>query len=132
MIIGLVQARLGSTRLPNKVIKELAGKPMIEILLTRLSKSSEISKIVVATSTRPENDHLQMLVESLGYECTRGSEKDVLSRFYKSAKKNNADTVVRITGDCPLVDPDMVDECIESIRVLIDDFDEYQNEEDWG
>ena len=68
MIIGLVQARLGSTRLPNKVIKELAGKPMIEILLTRLSKSSEISKIVVATSTRPENDHLQMLVESLGYE----------------------------------------------------------------
>jgi glutamate-1-semialdehyde 2,1-aminomutase len=125
MIIGLVQARLGSTRLPNKVIKELAGKPMIEILLTRLSKSSEISKIVVATSTRPENDHLQMLVESLGYECTRGSEKDVLSRFYKSAKKNNADTVVRITGDCPLVDPDMVDECIRNFQLL--EVDYYSN-----
>jgi spore coat polysaccharide biosynthesis protein SpsF (cytidylyltransferase family) len=86
-VIAIVQARLGSTRLPNKVIKEIAGKPMIEILLTRLSQSKEINQIVVATSTKRENDNLQILVESLGYECTRGSENDVLNRFYSSAKK---------------------------------------------
>ena len=118
-VIAIVQARLGSTRLPNKVIKEIVGKPMIEILLTRLSQSKEINQIVVATSTERENDNLQILVESLGYECTRGSENDVLNRFYSSAKKIGADVVLRITGDCPLVDSEMVDTCIKEFKSLI-------------
>jgi glutamate-1-semialdehyde 2,1-aminomutase len=99
--------------LPGKVLKPIVGKSMIELLLTRLSKSSELDEIVVATSKDAKNDELQLVVESLGYRCTRGSEKDVLSRFYESAKFIGADVVVRITGDCPLVDSKLVDECIK-------------------
>ena len=112
-VVALVQARMGSTRLPGKVLKPIVGKSMIELLLTRLSKSSELDEIVVATSKDAKNDELQLVVESLGYRCTRGSEKDVLSRFYESAKFIGADVVVRITGDCPLVDSKLVDECIK-------------------
>ena len=121
-IAAIVQARLGSTRLPNKVIKEIVGRPMIEILLTRLSQSKEINQIVVATSNKRENDNLKILVESLGYECIRGSENDVLSRFYRSAKKIGADVVLRITGDCPLVDSEMVDTCIKEFKSLAVDY----------
>ena len=115
-IVALVQARMGSTRLPGKVLKSIVGKPMIELLLTRLSQSNELDEIVVATSDKDQNDQLQSVVESLGYQCTRGSEKDVLGRFYESAKSVNADVIVRITGDCPLVDPVLVDECIEGFK----------------
>ena len=85
-VVALVQARMGSTRLPGKVLKTIVNKPMIELLLTRLSQSSELNEIVVATSDDRQNDQLQLVVESLGFSCTRGSEKDVLSRFYESAK----------------------------------------------
>jgi glutamate-1-semialdehyde 2,1-aminomutase len=115
-IVALVQARMGSIRLPGKVLKSIVGKPMIELLLTRLSQSNELDEIVVATSDKDQNDQLQSVVESLGYQCTRGSEKDVLGRFYESAKSVNADVIVRITGDCPLVDPVLVDECIEGFK----------------
>jgi glutamate-1-semialdehyde 2,1-aminomutase len=114
--VALVQARMGSTRLPGKVLKMIAGKPMIELLLTRLSQSSELDSIVVATSEASQNDQLQSIVESLGYQCTRGAEKDVLDRFYQSAKSVDADIVVRITGDCPLVDPALVDLCIQGFK----------------
>ena len=97
-IVALVQARMGSTRLPGKVLKFIIGKPMIELLLTRLSQSSELDEIVVVSSEESQNDQLQYVVESLGYQCIRGSEKDVLKRFYKAAKLVDADVVVRITG----------------------------------
>ena len=115
-VVALVQARMGSTRLPGKVLKPIVGKPMIELLLARLSQSSELDEIVVATSKNAKNDELQSVVESLGYRCTRGSEKDVLSRFHESATFVGADIVVRITGDCPLVDSELVDECIKSYK----------------
>jgi len=115
-VVALVQARMGSTRLPGKVLKSIVGKPMIELLLARLSQSSELDEIVVATSEEKQNDHLQAVVESLGFRCTRGSEKDVLSRFYESAKFVGADVIVRITGDCPLVDPALVDHCIKGYK----------------
>jgi len=100
-IVALVQARMGSTRLPGKVLKSIVDKAMIELLLARLSQSSELDEIVVATSEEKQNDHLQVVVKSLGFRCTRGSEKNVLSRFYESAKFVGADVIVRITGDCP-------------------------------
>ena len=112
-IVALVQARMGSTRLPGKVLKSIVNKPMIELLLTRLSQSSELDEIVVAASEETQNDELQSVVESLGYRCTRGSEKNVLNRFYESAKATGAGVIVRITGDCPLVDSRLVDECIQ-------------------
>jgi len=115
-VLALVQARMGSTRLPGKVLKTIVNKPMIELLLTRLSQSSELNEIVVATSDDRQNDQLQLVVESLGFSCTRGSEKDVLSRFYESAKFSGADIIVRITGDCPLVDSILVDECIKGYK----------------
>ena len=115
-VVALVQARMGSTRLPGKVLKSIVGKPMIELLLTRLSQSTELDEIVLATSEEKQNDQLQSVVESLGYRCIRGSEKDVLNRFYKSAKCVGADVIVRITGDCPLVDAALVDQCIQGYR----------------
>ena len=111
-IIALVQARIGSTRLPGKVLKKIVNRPVIDLLLTRLSESKKIDQIVVATSKNTKDDTLKDVVESLGYDCFRGSEDDVLKRFYDAAKKYNADIVVRITGDCPLVDANLVDTCI--------------------
>jgi len=113
-IIALVQARMNSTRLPGKVLKIISGRTMIDLLLCRLSQSNELDEIVVATSINKQDDELQLMVESLGYKCTRGSEKDVLNRFYESAKSLDAEVIVRITGDCPLVDPKLVDESIKS------------------
>jgi len=116
-VVALVQARMGSTRLPGKVLRTIVGKPMIELLLTRLSQSNELDEIVVVTSTNAKNDELQSVVESLGYRCIRrGNEKDVLSRVYDSAAFVGAEVVVRITGDCPLVDSKLVDECIKNYK----------------
>lgn len=111
-VVAIIQARLGSTRLPNKVMKEVNGKPLIEILLSRLSKSKSINQIVIATSINKENDLLQKFVEKLGYKVYRGSEQNVLERYYLAAKETGADVVIRITGDCPLIDPKVVDEVV--------------------
>jgi len=115
-IVALIQARMGSTRLPNKVMKPVGGVPMIELLLSRLSASKEIDQIVVATSTDNRNKPLVEHVRYLGYSCEQGSENDVLDRYVKSAGTHYADVVVRITGDCPLVDPELVDECIQGFK----------------
>jgi glutamate-1-semialdehyde 2,1-aminomutase len=110
--VAIVQARMGSTRLPNKVMKPIGGRPMIELLLERLAQSTELDQIVVATSTNDRNKPLADQVENLGYVCVRGSEDDVLDRFVMAARQVEADVIVRITGDCPLVDPGLVDEAI--------------------
>jgi|TARA_B100001964_G_C14241996_1_gene605481 glutamate-1-semialdehyde 2,1-aminomutase len=110
--VAIVQARMGSIRLPNKVMKPIIGIPMIEILLKRLNKSKLIDQIVLATSTDKKNRPLVDQVERIGFTCMQGSELDVLDRYIKAAKQFNADAIVRITGDCPLVDPVLVDECI--------------------
>lgn len=115
-IVAIVQARMGSTRLPNKVMKQIDGMPMIELLLARLSRSKEIDEILVATSEDARNQPLADHVAALGYQCYRGSENDVLSRYYQAAKAADADIVIRITGDCPLVDPELVDQCIQRFR----------------
>ena len=120
--VAIVQARMGSTRLPGKVLKNIVGKPMIELLLARLSKSKELDEIVVATSKDAANDTLQSTVISLGYKCFRGSEKDVLNRYYETSKTLGADIIVRITGDCPLIDPELVDECVQGFKNLKVDY----------
>jgi spore coat polysaccharide biosynthesis protein SpsF (cytidylyltransferase family) len=112
MIIAFVQARMGSIRLPNKVMKLVNGKPLIEYLLLRVAKAKLIDKVVVATSVNSNNDTLVSFVNSLGFETFRGSEQDVLSRFYEAAKFHNATTVLRITADCPLVDSFLIDSLI--------------------
>ena len=115
MTIAFVQARMGSIRLPNKVMKLVNGKPLIEYLLLRVSKAKLIDKVVVATSVNSNNDPLVSFVNSIGFEAYRGSEQDVLSRFYEAAKFYNATTVLRITADCPLVDPVLIDSLIDCL-----------------
>lgn len=114
--VAIVQARMGSTRLPNKVMKPIGGIPMIEVLLTRLARAKEVNEIMVATSVDPRNQPLADHVNALGYRCHRGSENDVLHRYLQAAKSANADIVVRITGDCPLVDPGLVDEVVRQFK----------------
>jgi glutamate-1-semialdehyde 2,1-aminomutase len=114
--IAIVQARMGSTRLPNKVMKTIGEKPMIELLLQRLARAAEIDEIVVATSEDARNLPLVQCVRALGYRCVQGSENDVLDRFHRAAQTAGADIVVRITGDCPLVDPALVDEAVRGFK----------------
>jgi len=113
-IIAIVQARMGSTRLPNKVMLKV-GKDltMIEALLLRLSRSKKVDKIVLATSTDIQNQTLVNHVNQLSYDTYKGDENDVLGRYYKAALKYKADVIVRITGDCPLIDPDVIDSVIK-------------------
>ena len=112
--IAIVQARMGSTRFPRKVMRPINGVPMIELLLRRLAKAKRISQTILATSDDPRNQPLVDHVRSLGYEVFQGSENDVLDRFYQAAKLYCPEAVVRITGDCPLIDPDLVDQVIEA------------------
>lgn len=115
-IIAVVQARMGSTRLPEKVMRPIAGVPMIELLLRRLARSRRIDKIVLATSIDPRNDRLAAHVRGMGHEVYRGSEADVLDRYLQAVSPQRPEAVVRITGDCPLVDPALVDEVIAAFE----------------
>ncbi len=111
-IVAVIQARMGSTRLPGKVMMPICGTPMIGLLLERLAVATLINQIVLVTSKDPRNDPLADYVCELGYLVYRGSEDDVLDRYYHAAKEVEADVVVRITGDCPLIDPVVVSEVI--------------------
>lgn len=112
-VVAIVQARMGSTRLPNKVMKLIDGAPMIELLLARLAQAKRVDQIVLATSSDERNIPLVEHVQKLGYTCIQGSESDVLDRYLVAARQACAEVVVRITGDCPLIDPALVDEAIE-------------------
>ena len=113
-VVAIVQARLTSTRLPNKVLKDISGKPMLWHLLERLKFSHKIDSVVLAIPDSSENDRLADFARELGLPCFRGSEKDVLSRYYNAAKKYDAREIVRITADCPLIDPRVTDSVIEA------------------
>lgn len=115
-VLALVQARMGSTRLPDKVMLQINGVPIIELLLSRLSLAREINEIVVATSVDARNKPLVDHVHMLGYACESGSEDDVLDRFVQAAHKHSADVIVRITADCPLTDPALVDEAVRGFK----------------
>jgi glutamate-1-semialdehyde 2,1-aminomutase len=110
--VAIVQARMGSTRFPNKVMQPVNGVPLIGLLLQRLSRAKRVEQVVLATSTDSRNAPLISYVEGLGYLVYQGSENDVLDRYYRAAVQSQADVIVRITGDCPLLDPNLVDEVI--------------------
>ncbi len=111
-VLAIVQARMGSTRFPDKVMQPIDGTPMIEVLLARLSKSRAIDRIVLATSVDTRNQPLVDHVRQLGFDVFQGSEQDVLDRFYQAARPHQPTVVVRVTGDCPLIDPAIVDQVI--------------------
>lgn len=114
--LAIVQARMGSTRLPQKVMMPIRGVPLIEWLLRRLSRCTQLDQIVVATSTNTNNHVLVDCVEKLGFVTSRGSEDDVLDRYYQAAKQFRPDIIVRITADCPLMDPALVDELVSAFK----------------
>lgn len=124
-IVAIVQARMGSRRLPGKVMELISGKPVIEILLTRLSRSQTISQIVLATPNDLKNKPLQEVAETLGIECFLGSEEDVLTRYLQAAEKYHADVIVRVTGDCPIVDAGLLDTMVQEFKK--DDVDYLSN-----
>ncbi len=111
-ITAVIQARMGSTRFPNKVMRAISGTPLIGLMLERLAKAKCVEQIVLATSTAPINEPLATYVRELGYIVYCGSENDVLDRYYQAAREVKADIVVRVTGDCPLIDPVIVDAVI--------------------
>lgn len=112
MICAIIQARMESTRLPNKVMRKLSGKPVLWHVVNRAEKSRYIEKIVIATTTNKEDDIVSSFCRKNGLDFFRGSENDVLDRFYQCAKEFKIETVVRITSDCPLHDPKVIDKVI--------------------
>ena len=114
--VAIIQARMGSTRLPGKVMRLVNGRPLIELLLLRLSQATEVDEIVLAIPVGSIDDDLASFVTDMGYKCFRGSELDVLDRYIKAGRGSFADIGVRITGDCPLIDPGLVDKCIRMFK----------------
>ena len=112
-IAAIVQARMTSTRLPGKVLMEIVGKPMLWHVVNRLKFSKKLDNIILAIPNTKENDILEKFAKNNKIKYFRGSEEDVLSRYYEAAKKFDIDVVVRITSDCPLIDPEIVDVVIE-------------------
>lgn len=112
MMVAIVQARLNSTRLPAKVLLDLAGAPVLSRVIERLRRARKIDRIVVATTTADRDDAVVDMCARLDVGCFRGAELDVLNRYYRAAVAEQAEAVVRITSDCPLIDPEIVDEAI--------------------
>ena len=104
---------MGSSRLPGKVLKEINGRPMLSYMLERVSACKGVSKVVVATSVGPEDDPIIEFCKKERIRYFRGSLEDVLDRYYQTAKKINCDAVVRMTADCPLIDPQVIETIID-------------------
>ncbi len=112
--VAIIQARMGSTRFPGKVLKHILGKPMLERMIERVKRAKLIDQIVVATTTNPQDNSITRLTDSLNISSFRGSATDVLSRYYLAAKKYHADIIVRLTGDCPVIDPVIIDTVVKT------------------
>lgn len=110
----IIQARMGSSRLPGKIIKDLVGRPMLLHLVERVRQARRLDEVIVATSDGMSDDPVEKLLGENGIPCFRGDEDDVLSRYVGAARLADADVVVRITGDCPLIDPVTVDRVLEA------------------
>ena len=111
-IIAIVQARMGSTRLPGKVMMNLIGKPMLVHELSRIARAKRISSFVVATTTSPSDDCIVNVCKEHDWHYFRGSEPDVLDRYYQCAKQFDADIIIRLTADCPLIEPTIIDKVV--------------------
>jgi len=107
-VVAIIQARMGSTRLPGKVLHLLKGRSVLSHVIERVTMAREVDSIVVATTEKPEDDLIVDEAKYCGAAVFQGSEHDVLSRYYHSAKESSADVIVRITSDCPVIDPEVI------------------------
>ncbi|MGA9533696.1 MAG: glycosyltransferase family protein [Anaerolineales bacterium] len=106
-VVAIIQARMGSSRLPGKVLADLVGQPMLSHVLRRAARIPDVDRCLVATTTSENDQPIVDLCAELGVKCFRGHPTDVLDRYYRAAVEAEADVIVRITGDCPLLDPDV-------------------------
>ncbi|MBI1829452.1 MAG: glycosyltransferase family protein [Thaumarchaeota archaeon] len=116
MIKAIIQARMGSTRLPGKVMMLVKNKPLLYYVINQVKHSTKLSEVIVATTELKEDDQIVNYVSSLGVNVFRGNAEDVLDRYYWCAKKYSADIIVRITSDCPLIDPEIIDKSIDEFK----------------
>ena len=111
-VLAIIQARTASTRLPLKVMTQLSGVPMLTRVVRRTKRARRLNEVLVATSVSAHDDAIEDLCSWEGWPCFRGSEEDLLDRFFQAAKKHGADPIVRITADCPLIDPGLIDDVV--------------------
>ncbi len=112
----IIQARMSSSRLPGKVLRPILGRPMLSFQIERLRKARGFDRIVLATTTNRSDDVIVAFCRAEGLDCYRGSELDVLARYYEAAVECAASSIVRVTADCPLLDPDVVERVISTFR----------------
>lgn len=114
-VVAIIQARMSSSRLPGKVLLDIAGGPMLAHVVSRTSRATTVHQVLVATTTDASDDPVAALCHSKGISTTRGGLHDVLDRYYQAASQAKADVVVRITGDCPIIDPALIDDCVNTL-----------------
>lgn len=113
-VVAIIQARMGSTRLPGKVLKDLGGETVLARVVNRSRRATLVDEVVVATTVRAADGAIVQECERLSVACFRGDEADVLDRYYQAAQTFSADAIVRITSDCPLIDPELIDAAVHA------------------
>lgn len=114
--VATIEARMTSRRLPGKVLMTAAGKPMLQHLVDRLRRVPSLDEVVIATTINQEDDVLENFASSIGVPCFRGSEDDVMDRVIRAAKFVNSDVIVEITGDCPIIDPEIIEQAVRMFK----------------
>ena len=113
-VVAIIQARTGSTRLPGKVLADLAGEPMLARVVNRTRRAKRLDEVVIATTSEPADDTIVEMCVARGWAYFRGSNEDVLDRYYQAAIKYHAQAIVRITSDCPFIDPEILDRVVQA------------------
>jgi spore coat polysaccharide biosynthesis protein SpsF len=114
-VVAIIQGRMSSSRLPGKILADIAGQPMLQRVFTRTGRAATVTETIVATTTDPSDDPVAEYCDFSGIPFTRGNLYDVLDRYYQAAKQAKADVVVRITADCPVLDPGLIDEVVGTV-----------------
>ncbi|HVN15096.1 MAG TPA: glycosyltransferase family protein [Anaerolineales bacterium] len=120
-VVAIIQGRMSSSRLPGKILADIAGQPMLQRVFIRTSRSAAVNETVFATTTDSTDDPVAEYCDFSGIPFTRGSLYDVLDRYYQAAKESKADIVVRVTADCPVIDPALIDDVVNTL--LNDEYD---------
>src|SRR5512146_1051397 len=114
-VVAIIQGRMSSSRLPGKILADIAGQPMLQRVFTRTSRAATVTETIFATTTDPSDDPVAEYCEFSGIPFTRGSLFDVLDRYYQAASQARADVIVRITADCPVIDPALIDDAVNAL-----------------
>lgn len=112
MVCMIIQARLGSTRLPKKILMKVNGRPLLSCMIERVKRAGKVDRIVIAATASHLDSQVETFCKDENVECFRGNEEDVLDRYYNCAQQIGAKVIVRLTSDCPLIDPAVIDEVV--------------------